>query len=482
MKVPVSWLREYFPSPLDPYEAAERLTLSGVEVESVQPVGLLDPLVVVAEIRAERAIAGQPSAREYEIAADRTRRLVSNAAGLSVGRKVAVALPGATLFSADLSELDEVRQSEVYGVASEAVLVSAAALGIGDDATEPVWVASSALPGTPAVSVLPVDTITDTDRVLHLAILPNIARCQSMVGVAREVGALLRREVANPPGSPAYSAERKLSPTISAPDAASVLGVTLLVNVKVCDSPRWLRRRLALAGMTPINNVVDASNYVMLELGQPTHPYDARLLPSLDLGVRRSRQGERLLTLQQAEGEEPMLVPEGVPLIVSNDVPVAVAGVIGGRQSSISSATNSVLLEAAAFDYVAIRRSQQAAKIFSEASARFSRGVNPELPALAARRFVEILRESSPELTVSAFGEVSLGVPPERTITLSLRELNESLGTQFQLDEVVTCLARAGLALLVDGASQTLSAKVGNARPDLVFPCGLMEEVARLDG
>jgi phenylalanyl-tRNA synthetase beta chain len=482
MKVPVSWLREYFPSPLDPYEAAERLTLSGIEVDVVQPVGLLDPLVVVAEVRAERPIPGQAAAREYEIQADRTRRLVSSAAGLGVGRKLAVALPGATLFSADLSELAEVRQSEVYGVTSEAVLVSAAGLGIGENETEPVWLESSALPGTAVVSVLATETVTDADRVLHLAILPNIARCQSMVGVAREVGALLRRELTQQPAPPSYGAERKLAPTISAPDAASVLGVTLLSGVTVCDSPRWLRRRLALAGMTPINNVVDASNYVMLELGQPTHPYDAKLLPSLDLGVRRSRKGERLLTLQQSEGEQPMLVPEGVPLIVSNDVPVAVAGVIGGRVTSISSGTESVLLEAAAFDYVAIRRSQQAAKIFSEASARFSRGVNPELPALAARRFVEVLRESSPRLTVSGFGEVSLGVPPERTITLSLDELNESLGTEFALEEVVACLSRAGLTLLVDSATKTLSAKVGNARPDLVFPCDLMEEVARLEG
>jgi phenylalanyl-tRNA synthetase beta chain len=147
MKVPVSWLREYFPSPLDPYEAAERLTLSGIEVDVVQPVGLLDPLVVVAEVRAERPIPGQAAAREYEVQADRTRRLVSSAAGLGVGRKLAVALPGATLFSADLSELAEVRQSEVYGVTSEAVLVSAAGLGIGENETEPVWLESSALPG-----------------------------------------------------------------------------------------------------------------------------------------------------------------------------------------------------------------------------------------------------------------------------------------------------------------------------------------------
>lgn len=482
MKVPVSWLKEYFSSPPDPYEAAERLTLSGVEVEHIQAVGALDPLVVVAELVAERALAGAAGAREFEIRADRTRRLVSTVASLAVGQKVAIALPGATLFSSELTELVEVSASELYGVSSEAVLVSAAGLGIGANTSDPVVLSPSAKPGAKLCEILELSPAAEADLVLHLAILPNIARCQSMVGVAREVSALLCREFKSPPPPAAYSASQKLSPTISAKDAASVLGVTLLVNVEVRRSPRWLERRLVLAGMTPINNVVDASNYVMLEFGQPTHPYDAERLPSLDLGVRRSRAGERLLTLQQEEGQEPMAVPEGVPLIVSGDVPVAVAGVIGGRATSISSATKSVLLEAAAFDYVAIRRSQQAAKIYSEASARFSRGVNPELPAQAARRFIEILRESSPNLEVTGFGEVSLGVPPARTIELSLDELNASLGTAFELDEVVSALGRIEVSLSVDEAKQCLSATVGNARPDLTLPCDLVEEVARLAG
>jgi phenylalanyl-tRNA synthetase beta chain len=482
MKVPVSWLREYFGSALDPYEAAERLTLSGVEVEQVQAIGALDPLVVVAEIVSERAVKGAAGAREFEIRADRARRLVSTVTSLAVGQKVAVALPGATLFSADLKELVEVSATELYGVSSEAVLVSAAALGIGANVSDPIALADSATPGAKLLDVVGAQADSEADLVLHLAILPNIARCQSMAGVAREVSALLQLELKAPASPPGYSAAKKLAPTISAPDAASVLGVTLLENVEVKRSPRWLERRLILGGMTPINNVVDASNYVMLELGQPTHPYDAERLPSLDLGVGRSRAGDRLLTLQQDEGQEPMLVPEGVPLIVSNDQPVAVAGVIGGRATSISSGTKTVLLEAAAFDYVAIRRSQQAAKIYSEASARFSRGVNPELPGLAARRFVEILRETSPKLEVTGFGEVSLGVPPPRSIQLSLGELNESLGTAFELDEVVRCLGRIELSLAVDKANARLTATVGNARPDLALPCDLIEEVARLAG
>ncbi|MGC4091031.1 MAG: phenylalanine--tRNA ligase beta subunit-related protein [Polyangiaceae bacterium] len=415
MKVPVSWLDRDFVAPVDAPTAAERLTLAGVEVERLQGVGALDPLVLVAELREVSPLAS--GAFKLGLFADRARSIVSNAPGLAAGKRIAIALPGATLFGASADELSEVSQGEVYGVLSEGMVVHAAALGTGEDATQPLFFGPEVKAGTPVAEALGAGSLGHADRVLELAILPNIARCQSMRGVAHEVAALLKLELGAETLPPALSAPSQLKPSIEARDAASVLRVTLLQNVRVGASPDYVKRRLLLGGMTPINNVVDASNYVMLELGQPTHPYDADRLPSLDLGVRRARPGERLLTLQQAEGDEPMLLPEGVPLIVSNDQAVAVAGVLGGRPSSISDATRRVLLEAAAFDYVAIRRSQQAAKVYSEASARFSRGVNPELPELATRRFIELLRETSPELEVLTSSEVSLGVPAARTIS-----------------------------------------------------------------
>ncbi len=480
MKVPVSWLSEYFAQPIDARELSERLTLSGIEVDSITPVGALDPQVVVCELLALTEL--RPGTQRLEVQADRRRVLVSNAAGLAVGQRLALALPGATLFTADQAGLDEVRAAEAFGVNSEAVVANAATLGLGDDATRPVLLPASAPLGAPLAAVLSLGREAVTDEVMLLAILPNIARCQAMVGVAREVAALLRRELRLPAQPAALPPTSALSPSITAEDACTALSVTLLEGVQVTTSPRWLQRRLALAGMTPINNVVDASNYVMLELGQPTHPYDADRLPSPDLGVRRSRSGERLLTLQQAETDEPAALPEGVPVITSADVPVAVAGVLGGRSTAIHVGTTRVLLEAAAFEYVAIRRSQQATKVFTEASARFSRGVNPELPALAARRFVELLRETAPDLRVVGAGVSARATLRERPIELSLAELNGSLGTAISLERAAECLEQVGLRVTRDSAAQRLRVLVDNTRLDLTESCDLLEEVARIEG
>lgn len=482
MKVPLSWLQEFFSQTLDATDTAERLTLSGIEVDVVQPVGVFDPLIVAAEILELQPLPKAPGTSRLSIHADRRRTLVTTAAELSAGQKIAVALPGATLLASSGLALETVEVTESYGEPSEAVLVHQANLGLGEDTQKAILLPPSVAPGSAVASLVQRPEGSAADLVLHVAILPNIARCQSMLGMAREVAALQRLELVEPQASAAEPAPEHLVPTLTAADACSSLSVTLLDNVQVTESPAWLRRRLVLAGMTPINNVVDASNYVMLELGQPTHPYDADLLPNLELGVRRARAGERLLTLQQAEDEQPAALPEGVPLIVSNDVPVAIAGVLGGRPTAIHAGTRRVLLEAAAFEYVAIRRSQQATKAYSEASARFSRGVNPELTGPAARRFVEILRQSSPALTLQAWGEASLGVPPPRRIELTLEELNGSLGTSFTLADAAESLRRAGLALEADATGATLVANVGNERADITLPCDLIEEVARLQG
>lgn len=481
MQVPLSWLKTYLEAPLELSEVVDRLTLSGIEVEHTQPVGASDPRVVAAEIRSLDALA--QGLFRVTVAADRERTVVSGAQGLSVGDRVALALPGAFLFS-ESGGLREVTAQTLRGVESEGALVHALDLGIGADTETPLRVRKSADNGAPALSFLETapGSAQGGDVVLHLSILPNIARCQSMRGVAREVAAVLGRPLPGFETPAAFSAPERLSPTIEARAECSRLGVTLIEKVRVTDSLEWLRRRLCLAGMTPVNNVVDASNYVMLELGQPTHPYDADRLKSLDLGVRLARSGERLLTLQQPDGEEPAPIPEGVPLIVSGDEPVSLAGVLGGRPTAIAEATTRVLLESASFDLGAIRRSQKATKTFSEASARFSRGVDPELCAQAERRFLEVLRETSQELEVRAYGEIALERPPVRRITLSLAELNGALGTAFSLRETADSLERAGLELEVNEAKESLTVTAGSARADLTLPCDVIEEVARLRG
>ena len=477
MKVSLSWLGEYFVDPLDAFEVAERLTLAGIEVEQVQAIGVLDPRVVVAQIEAIEPIAGS-GARLLSLRADRLRRVVTTLPGLEVGQRVSLALPGATLFEGASVELREIEAGELYGKQSEGALASAADLGMGTDAARP-FEPTAGVPGRPVAEYTAAQG-SRADRVLHLSIVPNIARCQSMLGVAREVRAILSSAAKPEPKVEVPEAGQALDPSIEATDACTSLSVYSIEGVEVKPSPEWIQQRLVLAGMSPINNVVDASNYVMLELGQPTHPYDADRLPSLDLGVRRSRKGDRLLTLQQGESDSPLELPEGVPLIVSNDEPVAVAGVVGGRPTSIHAGTRRVLLESAAFELVAIRKSQQALKISTEASARFSRGVNPELPPVAAARLLQILRESCPQARIVAAGARSLGTPPPRRIALSERALDQSLGVAIGLDQAVACLRRVGLEATVEGDG--LVAVAGNARQDIALPCDLIEEIARITG
>jgi len=479
MKVPLSWLKEYFDEPLDPDEIGERLTLAGIEVELVQPLGAFDPRVRVGRITALEPV-GRSTLLTVE--ADRTRRVITNAPELAVGQSVAVALPGATLFAGTELELREVEAAELYGHLSEGVLASAADLGVGTDATRAVTFGPEVPVGASVREHVTLGEGARADYVLHLAILPNIARCQSMRGVAREVAALLRKTL-KPIDEPSpLPAAAGLSPTITATDACTSLSVLFIENVRVTESPEWIRRRLTLAGMSPINNVVDASNYVMLELGQPTHPYDADRLPSHDLGVRRSRAGERLHTLHDPVEEPARELPEGVPVIVSDDIPVAVAGVVGGRATAIHDETRRVLLESASFDAISIRRSQQAMKIITEASGRFSRGVNPELPVLAARRFLELLRLTAPDARVVSFGEITQGVPPPRRIELREQELDDSLGVHLGLDVAADALRRVGFEVDVDVEGKRLVATASNARNDIALSADLIEEVARVVG
>ncbi len=250
----------------------------------------------------------------------------------------------------------------------------------------------------------------------------------------------------------------------------------------VADSPRWLQRRLALSGIEPINNVVDASNYVMLELGQPTHMYDARRLPSPRLGVRTGRDGESLVVLGEKPGDEPVRVSEKELVIVSGDQPVAVAGIIGGLDTAVHDGTTDLQIESANFDFIAIRQSQARLNVYTEASSRFSRGVDPALTLAGIARLLEILRMTAPSLEVTHFSDWADFRAEPLPIELRLEGLNAALGTRLSLDEVATKLTQLGIDCRVDPGQASLTALVTSARADLQQVEDLYEEVVRLYG
>jgi phenylalanyl-tRNA synthetase beta chain len=525
VRVSLSWLSQLVDLDGVPVEElCERLTTAGVEVESVDPTGALHPEVVVGVVAAVDRSAPELTWLEVDAGGPAPLRVVSrapNLGGIAPGTRLALARPGAVIFEwkDGQPKQKKVAAAKLKVGTSEGVGCSAKELGIGDDHSGVLLLegpGAPALPdglrlrqpGAPAGAPLAAALAWDAegalaDTSLLLAILPNIARCQSMVGVAREVGALLDRplrgqiEVAEGAGRGGartwpvltrdndalddFPNDDALVPTTADPALCGRFAALRLDGVAVGPSPAWLQRRLLQAGLQPVNNVVDATNYAMIELGQPSHAYDAAALPAARLGVRRSRAGEAFKGLLAEAEAAAQPVPEGCPVIVSDDQIVALAGVMGGYGARVTAATTAVLLEVASFDNIAVRKSQQQNLMFSESSARFSRGVDPALVALAARRIVAVLAESCPALHVAGVGLLAAAPIQRRALRLDLDRLRAALGLPAADDEVASALQRAGLGVTGAGPG-ALAVEVPSSRQDIEHEADLWEEVARLLG
>lgn len=489
MRVPISWLKEFVDIELPVSVISERLNLAGVEVEEIAGIGAFDSKVVVGELVDSIPQDFGEGYRSVLVNVGEHLQAVSTAPiqkALSAGTKLAVATVGAVLLDRKTAHF---RLAPVTGLTSggpqfEALLCSAQELGIGLKDRSLVVVDQTTPVGIPLIEVLRPQPDWCADDVLVLKILANTARVQSILGTAREIAAITGKafrgtiKVAEAPVT-----VNSLTPSV--PDSQEWcrrFSVAQIDNVTVAESPGWMQRRLVLSGIAPVNNIVDVANYVMIELGQPMHTYDLDQLASCRLGVRLSQEGEQLHTIGQPDEELPLRLPNGIPVIVSDDKPVAIAGVIGGSQTAINQQTTRILLESANFDFISIRKSQDDLKIYTEASSRFSRGVDPQLTQYAIRRFVELLTETCPSLEAVGWADSSLWVPEVRKIQLSLTEVNESLGTQFSLDQLVELLNREMITASIDEASGTLQAVIPSSREDLAIPADLLEEFARLDG
>ena len=487
MFLPIEWVKSFvdFDEPVD--QIGERLTLAGIEIESDVAYGVLSPEVVVCEVREVSPLEGKDDVVSVIVGiGDAEVHVVSaapNVRNLDSGAKLALARPGAAIFDGYVEgvAVTSVRSGVVYGQASDGVLCSPKELGLSDDHAGVLVLDAGATPGTPVAGYVDSGDAAYADRVLELAILPNIARCQSVRGCAREIAALVGGQARIDADLPALESFGEATPPdISSTSLCKRFSVAKVEGVAVCASPLWLQRRLVMSGVEPINNLVDATNYVMLEYGQPMHAYDATRLPSEALAVRKAREGESLHTLTQSDEEDAAALPEGTLLITSADQPVAVAGIVGGSETAIADETDTVLLECANFDFLTVRRSQVALKVFTEAASRFSRGVDAETTWVGIQRWISIVRETCPDLVVLGAADSRIGPPESLEISLSLEEIAATLGLSLPGDEVLELLRRVGLdASLADG---TISVAVPSFRNDLALPCDVVEEVGRLYG
>ncbi|HWP65170.1 MAG TPA: phenylalanine--tRNA ligase subunit beta, partial [Candidatus Limnocylindria bacterium] len=366
MRLPLSWLAEFVEPGEAPDALAHRLTMGGLAVDSIETTGDLDARVRVGRIE---HVATHPEAERLSVCTVRVddgpaATIVSGAPGLAPGQLVPVALAGARLPDGRTMEVVSLR-----GVSSAGMLCSERELALGDDASRVLVLDESARVGA-AVRDLP--GVRDT--VLEIDVTPNRGDCLSVLGVAREVAALTGRRLHAPR---VRVGEGGAAPTvrvrIDAEDGCPRYVAREVHGVRVCESPLWVRLRLRRAGMRAVNAVVDATNLVMLERGQPLHAFDAAHIAERAIVVRRARDGERIVTLDDAE----RTLVAGDLLIADPSAALAIAGVMGGRDSEVRAATTSLVLESAFFDPASVRRTARRLGLVSQAAYRFERRVDP---------------------------------------------------------------------------------------------------------
>ena len=488
MRIALSWLREFVELTESTDELRAILDDLGLVVDGVEYVGEGLEDVVVARIDEIRAIEGADRVRLVIVDAGQgPLEIVCGAMNIERGNHVPLAPIGAVLPGGF-----EIARRQMRGVTSNGMLCSARELGLGDD-QRGLMLLDDIIDPVVGVGLLEALSITP-DVVFDITVEGNRPDAWSVEGVARDLATRLGRPLASPalaePNSDTTSASFA-STGIDAPDLCGRLTVSVLRNVTVRPSPAWIVARVQSAGMRAISNVVDASNLVMLELGQPTHAYDAAHVAGRTLRARRARSGETLETL---DGVQRVLAKAGRGLgdtgedcviVDGDDTVLGLAGIMGGAASEISEATTDVLLEAAYFDPMSIARSSKRHALRTEGSNRFERGVDPQLALRAAPRFVHLLRDSCPELEWLRDPldvEGTLPIPP--TVELSSHDIERVLGVTISRDDVTTILR--GLRFEVDVDGEGFRVVPPSARPDVragvAGSADVIEEIVRLYG
>lgn len=472
MLVPLSWLRDFAPFDLDPKELGLVFDDLGMVVEGIDHIGGGLEGVVVARIMSIEPIKGLDRVRMTTVDAGDGEALevACGASNIEPGDVVPLATIGTTLPNG--MEIGRRKLKKVY---SNGMLCSAVELGLGDDSAGILQLDRELPLGTPIKEALGIGS----DVVYDLAIEGNRPDANSVAGVARDAAAKLGLPFtlptptvsrAGPPSSAATTV------AVDSPDLCPRFTSTVVSDVTIGPSPSWVQTRLTLAGMRPINNVVDASNYVMLELGQPTHPYDLDRLPGRGLRVRRATPGEIVRTLDGVDRK----LGDGDDCLIcdAEDRPVGIAGVMGGASSEISDATTTVLLEAAFFTPMAIARTSKRIGLRTEASARFERGVDPEGIDLAVARFCELI--GSGTVAADAIDQRET-LEPRRPIRVRTARLNALLGTDLDDATIRGYLAPIGFetAPVADGVHDVTPPTF---RHDATIEVDVIEEVARHHG
>jgi len=477
VKAPLSWLKEYVPIEMDVEELASRLALTGTEVERVSEAGVpgdeenLRRFVVgkVLECR-HHPDADKLSVCIVDVGADAPRTIVCGAPNVAAGQTVAVVLPGG-----NMPDGTRIRDAKLRGVSSAGMILSEAELGFA--AKSP---GTMELPDEWTAGELLIDHFAISDKVLEVEVTPNRPDCLSIRGLAREIaaitGAPFKEEIVFSYPVGARSAEEDIAIEVRDPDLCPRYAGRVIRGVTIADSPLWMKARISHAGMRPISNVVDVTNYVLWSLGQPLHAFDLRTIRGGRIIVRRAYPGEELTTLDN----EHRVLTDDMLVIADAERASVVAGVMGGLDSEITESTTDILLEGATFSGPSIMRTEGALGLRSEASTRYEKGLDPEMvpPALdmACGLFVELCGGTVSSGTV----DVRTAPQPPRRVGVRPSRVTHILGVEVPRSEIAQILTRLGCSVGDDGESFLVL--VPSYRGDLEREIDLIEEICRVYG
>ncbi|TGA99399.1 phenylalanine--tRNA ligase subunit beta [Sporolactobacillus shoreae] len=475
MLVSYKWLKDYVDlDGVTPEELADQITNAGIEVEHLSYPGEGLKGIVIGKVL---TCEPHPDSDHLHVCqvdlGSETVQIVCGAPNVAAGQKVPVATNGARI-----AGNVKIRRSKFRGVESNGMLCALSELGV-DKALAPyedgIYVFDDDVRvGQDALPYLNLD-----DAILDLDILVSSAHCMNMIGVAHEVAAILNRPVHIPVPDPhetdEYAAE-KVSVTVGAGEKVPYYGARLIEGIRIAPSPRWMQLRLIAAGVRPISNVVDISNYVMLEYGQPLHTFDFGTFGSDRVLVRFAGQNETMKTL---DGQERKLTIEDI-VITNGKEAVAVAGVMGGESSEITGSTGKVLLESAVFDPISIRKTAARLQMRTDASSRYEKGIDRNRVTQASDRAAELLTKYAYARVLKGIVEQGERTVPETVITLPWQKINRVLGADLSLDVIRGILTRLGFK--VDKKGETIRVTVPARRFDVSIPEDLVEEVGRIYG
>lgn len=478
MNVPMKWLESFVKTGLSPRELAQRMTMAGLEAEKIEEIGAGWDKVYVGHVDkverhpdADRLVLATVTAGEHHLT------VVTGAPNIAEGQNVALALAGARLIDghSDSGEYKVLKPGVIRGVKSEGMVCSEKELGISDEHEGIIVLPEDAPVGAELRDYL-------GDSVIEFEITPNLVHAFSVRGIAREAGAVTNSPVTEQPTVDPALLSNPVTDlvAIEATDLCSRFSAMVIEGVTVSPSPEWLASRLNAAGVRPINNLVDITNYLMLELGQPMHAYDLRNVHGGKLIVRRARDGERM---EAIDHQERMLNSEML-VIADTERVVGIAGVMGGVDSEVTDDTTSILLEAANFDMKSVRHASRALKLRTDASARFERGIDPNLVEDATLRAAYLILECCPGARITASQDVYPAPVDRRTIAFAFSRIERVLGIGFSEEHVIEVLSRLDMRPIISGEREArqLTVSPPTYRNDVTIREDVIEEIARISG